>query len=153
MLIPCLKSPHISIQWRAAELIAELTQNNPYCQSRILSAGLLPSLLDMVDNGSSEAVKVKALYAVSCKYIAFSSCYTDFTGHTTLLFIIFFIGLVRDNTAALDEFSKKDGFSVLLRAMQSNNEKLKVKSAFLLSALCGQHPAIRGECSFDYEIS
>lgn len=68
MLIPCLSSPHTSLQWRAADLIAELSQNNPYCQSRILAGGLLPTLLEMVDNGTSEIVRVKALYAISCKF-------------------------------------------------------------------------------------
>lgn len=119
VFLPCLTSSHTSLQWRAAELIAELTQNNPYCQSRILSSGLLPTLLEMVDTGASEAVKVKSLYAISC--------------------------IVRNCPEALEAFSKHDGFSVLLRAMQSDVEKLRVKSAFLLSALCGEHPAIRDD--------
>lgn len=119
VLIPCLTTCHTSLQWRTAELIAELTQNNPYCQSRILSAGLLPTLLEMVDGGANEAVRVKALYAISC--------------------------LVRDNADGLKKFSEDDGFSVLLRAMQSDVDKLKVKSAFLLSSLCSQHPAIRDD--------
>lgn len=67
VLVSCLKSSHTSLQWRTAELIAELNQNNPYCQSHSLSSGLLRILLEMVDNGASEAVRVKALYAVSCK--------------------------------------------------------------------------------------
>lgn len=54
------------------------------------------------------------------------------------------LGLIRDNSEGLKMFSDGDGFSVLLRAMQSDVEKLKIKSAFLLSAVCSQHPAIRG---------
>lgn len=119
VLIECLKSSHTSLQWRTAELIAELNQNNPYCQSHSLSSGLLSILLEMVDNGSSEAVRVKALYGVSC--------------------------IVRDNKEGLKKFMHEDGFSVLLRAMQSNVDKLKVKSAFLLGALCSEHPAIRDD--------
>ncbi|KAK3920316.1 Hsp70-binding protein 1 [Frankliniella fusca] len=119
VILPCLTSPHTSLQWRAAELIAELTQNNPYCQSRVLSSGLFTTLLEMVDTGASEAVKVKALYAISC--------------------------IVRNYPEGLASFAKQDGFSVLLRAMQSDIEKLKVKSAFLLTALCGQHPAIKDD--------
>lgn len=41
---------------------------------------------------------------------------------------------------------KYDGFGVLLSAMQSNIEKLQIKAAFLLSALCSESNAVRGEC-------
>ncbi|XP_046980231.1 hsp70-binding protein 1 isoform X1 [Schistocerca americana] len=107
---PCLDSAHSSLRWRAAEIIAELTQNNPYCQQRILEANLLQPLLNLIDNDPASQVRVKALYAISC--------------------------LVRENKNALQEFIKHAGYSVLLRAMQSNVEKLQVKSAFLLSSLC-----------------
>jgi len=49
-------------------------------------------------------------------------------------------GLTRESTEAQSEFVKHDGFSVLLRAMQSDIEKLQIKSAFLMSALCQQQP-------------
>lgn len=64
---PCLYSPHSSIRWRAADVIAELAQNNPFCQERFLETGLFPILLNMVDTDPAETVRIKALYAVSCK--------------------------------------------------------------------------------------
>lgn len=64
----CLNSPHAGIRWKVADLIAELTQNNPFCQGKILEAGFLPILLSMVDGDISEHARVKALYAVSCEY-------------------------------------------------------------------------------------
>lgn len=67
ILGPCLNSPHGSIRWKVAELIAELTQNNPFCQERMLEAGFLPILLNMVDSDEVEMARVKALYAISCK--------------------------------------------------------------------------------------
>lgn len=63
---PCLNSPHSGIRWRVANLIAELTQNNPFCQERILEAGYMPILLGMVDTDPSDMARVKALYAISC---------------------------------------------------------------------------------------
>jgi len=63
-----LSSRHAELRWRAAELIATLTQNNPYCQSAVLEVKLLPQLMELLDNASEdEQVRVKALYAVSCK--------------------------------------------------------------------------------------
>lgn len=65
---PCLNSPHSSIRWRAADIIAEVSQNNPFCQEKFLESGLFPTLLNMIDTDPAEMVRVKALYAVSCEY-------------------------------------------------------------------------------------
>jgi len=54
------------------------------------------------------------------------------------------IGLVRESSVAQSEFVSQDGFSVLLRAMQSDVEKLQTKSAFLTSAFCQQQPRFTG---------
>lgn len=64
---PCLNSPHSSIRWRAADIIAELSQNNPFCQDKVLETNLFSTLLNMVDSDPSEAARIKALYAVSCE--------------------------------------------------------------------------------------
>lgn len=124
---PCLSSAHGSLRWRTAELIAELTQNNPYCQEKILEAKLLPVLSSLVDCDPHELVRIKALYALSC--------------------------LIRENPNALVEFGENNGFSVLLRAMQSGVEKLQIKSAFLLSSLCTQNDGIKDElCDMGFVV-
>ncbi|KZC08673.1 PREDICTED: hsp70-binding protein 1 [Dufourea novaeangliae] len=109
---PCLNSLHSSIRWRAAEVIAELAQNNPFCQEKFLETGLFPILLNIVDTDPSENARVKALYAVSC--------------------------IVREYPVSLKYMDINDGYSVLLRAMQSSVKKLQIKSAFLLCSLCSQ---------------
>ncbi|XP_054002299.1 hsp70-binding protein 1 isoform X1 [Hylaeus anthracinus] len=109
---PCLNSPHSSIRWRAADVIAELAQNNPFCQDRFLETGLFPILLNMIDTDPAEAARIKALYAVSC--------------------------IVRENHMSLKYMDINDGYSVLLRAMQSSVKKLQIKSAFLLCSLCNK---------------
>ncbi|XP_014488095.1 PREDICTED: hsp70-binding protein 1-like [Dinoponera quadriceps] len=108
----CLNSSHSNIRWRIADIIAKLAQNNPYCQEKILETGLFPILLSMVDTDPSEHSKIKALYAVSC--------------------------IVRENPTSLKYMEINDGYSVLLRALQSSTEKLQIKSAFLLSNLCSK---------------
>lgn len=64
---PCLNSSHSNIRWRIADIIAELAQNNPFCQNKLLEAGVFPVLLSIIDTDPSEQTRVKALYAVSCK--------------------------------------------------------------------------------------
>jgi len=51
------------------------------------------------------------------------------------------IGIVRGHPASLKYIDMNDGYSVLLRAMQSSIEKLQIKSAFLLSSLCSRNNA------------
>lgn len=106
------------LRWRAAELVASCSQNMPQVQIHLLDIGTLPKLLQMADSDPHPTVRVKALYAVSC--------------------------LVREQDAGLQAFLSLDGFSVLMRGMQSENEKLRIKSAFLLLNLLTSHPEQRG---------
>ncbi|XP_037545493.1 hsp70-binding protein 1 [Nematolebias whitei] len=102
------------LRWRAAQLIASCAQNMPQVQDHLLQIEVLPKLLQLTDSDPNPTVRVKALYAVSC--------------------------LVREQEAGLLAFVAHDGFSVLMRGMQSENEKLRTKSAFLLLNLLTSHP-------------
>lgn len=110
----CLCHSEAGIRWRAAQLIASSAQNMPEVQFYLLSQGALLTLLQLADNDPHSTVRVKALYAVSC--------------------------LVREQEAGLKDFLSHDGFSVLMRGMQSDSEKLRTKSAFLLLNLLNSHP-------------
>ncbi|KAJ6654346.1 hypothetical protein lerEdw1_006939 [Lerista edwardsae] len=102
------------LRWRSAHLVGTCAQNVPQVQEQALALGCMRKLLRLLDNDPSEAVRIKALFAISC--------------------------LVRAQEAGLLQFLRLDGFSVLMRAMQSNVQKLKVKSAFLLQNLLINHP-------------
>lgn len=65
----CLDSDEPEIRWQCLELVASLVQNNPYCQTAVLQASLMPTVLHMLDTDSDPTVKTKALYAVSCKFV------------------------------------------------------------------------------------
>ncbi|XP_061174397.1 hsp70-binding protein 1-like [Saccostrea echinata] len=106
------KTPEI--RWRTLDLIAILVQNHPFCQIKALEENWLTLMLDILDKDEDPNVKIKAMYAVSC--------------------------LARDNVEAQKVFEKHDGFSVLMRAMQTDVEKLRIKAAFMLSALCAKRP-------------
>ncbi|XP_037111561.1 hsp70-binding protein 1 [Syngnathus acus] len=103
-----------SLRWNAAQLIGTCAQNMPQVQDHLLKLNVLPKLLQLTDSDPHPTVRVKALYAVSC--------------------------LVREQDAGLEAFLSHDGFSVLMRGMQSKHEKLQTKSAFLLLNLLMSHP-------------
>ena len=63
----CLNHPQGSVRWRGAQLIASCAQNMPQVQCHLLSKGALPKLLQLTDSDPHPTVRVKALYAVSCK--------------------------------------------------------------------------------------
>ncbi|KAM4535860.1 hsp70-binding protein 1 isoform 1-T2 [Fundulus diaphanus] len=102
------------LRWRAAQLLASCAQNMPQVQEHLLKLDVLPKLLQLTDSDPNPTVRVKALYAVSC--------------------------LVREQEGGLQAFVAHDGFSVLMRGMQSENEKVRTKSAFLLFSLLTSNP-------------
>jgi len=63
----CLEHEEAEVRMLCLDLIATLVQNNPYCQEAVLQAGLLPTMLEILDKDIDASVQTKALYAVSCK--------------------------------------------------------------------------------------
>jgi len=113
----CLDSCHSTIRCHAANLLAELAQNNPQCQTAIKNEHLLKYLLELLDGDDDSNLRIKALYAISC--------------------------YLRNNSDGREEFLQLDGFSYLLRALQSGIEKLQLKAAFLLMSMCTEDTKCR----------
>merc|ERR1711944_151190 len=125
----CLKSTHASIRSSAANAIAELGQNNPYCQEHFVQEEFLPMLLEMITNDQES--QVKAMYAISC--------------------------LIRQFAMAQDKFLHAlNGPSVILNAtMQTStnpNDKLRIKACFFISSLC-QENAEAGQVFVDMGLA
>lgn len=114
----CVGHVQSGVRWRAAQLLATCAQNMPQVQLHLLAIDALPKLLWLTDSDPHPTVRVKALYGVSC--------------------------LVREQEAGLRAFVSQDGFSVLMRGMQSEDERLRTKSAFLLLNLLSAHPEQKG---------
>ena len=108
-LASCLESPHPSLRAGAAHLAAECGQNNEYCQERFVKEGFLDRFLRQVDGDTDDTARVKGLYAVSC--------------------------ICREYPAGLAELTRLDGWSVVVRAVQSDVKKLRTKACFFLSAV------------------
>ncbi|XP_071957144.1 hsp70-binding protein 1-like [Antedon mediterranea] len=104
-----LNDPSSEVRWNTAELIAMVSQNNPYSQNVLLNHDMIPVLFDLVDKDDADIVRVKALYAISC--------------------------MVRDHEPCLEAFTANDGFSYLVRAMQGCITKLRIKASFLLNSI------------------
>jgi len=104
----CLTCPHPSLRSGASHLIAEISHNNPYCQEKFVGEGFLDLLVVQLHQDNDEHCQVKALYAISC--------------------------MVRDQPLSLAKFGQIGGWSVLVRAVQRDNTKLRTKGCFLISS-------------------
>merc|ERR1711944_206199 len=105
----CLKSDYASIRSASANTIAELSQNNSYCQENFVKEEFLPLLLEMITN--DRQCQVKAMYAISC--------------------------IIRECPLAQEKFLSSDfnGPTVIMNATMSSgaHEKLRVKASFFIS--------------------
>ncbi|XP_049548731.1 hsp70-binding protein 1 [Anopheles darlingi] len=117
ILRPGLESSSASLRAVTLSLIADLAQNNPFCQQKLLEMSLLPKLTELLSD--EQPVAEKALHAISC--------------------------LVRHHEPCLAAFIEIGGLECILGCIQADSEKLRVKSAFLLSNLCGELEPVRDE--------
>lgn len=144
----CVCHTEAGVRWRAAELLACCAQNMPEVQLYLLQQGALHTLLHLTDHDTHPTVRVKALYAVSCESLTHTHTYRHCMRFSYLDKILTLhlltTGLVREQEVGLRDFLSHDGFSVLMRGMQSDCEKLRTKSAFLLLNLLTSHPDHRG---------
>lgn len=117
VLIPCLTSSHPRIRCKAASLVAELTQNNPYCQKELLEVDVLPKLVNLL---SDKETATDGLRAISCMVRSYEPCVAAFID----------IG----------------GLECLLGCLQqTDQDKLIARSMFLLGSMCADFPDIRDE--------
>lgn len=117
VLTGCLSSPHTQIRCKAALLVAELAQNNPYCQKALLEADILPKVMNLL---SENETSTDGLRAVSC--------------------------LIRSYEPGLAAFIEIGGLECLLGCLlQNNNDKLITRATFLLNSLCIDFPSVRDE--------
>lgn len=119
---PCLKCKSPKVRAQVCNLLAELCQNNAYCQRVVLENGIMPTLVEIVEQDPENAVVIKALYAISC--------------------------IVRQNTGACAQFIQYKGVQIFLEALKRNDEKIVTKICFLLRALCTSQPDFKNRLIF-----
>lgn len=71
-IVPQLLSSEVSeLRWNCLQTLATLCQNNPRVQKTTLDCHLLPIFLEMIRSDPNPTVRIKALYALSCKIFLF----------------------------------------------------------------------------------
>lgn len=117
VIVPCLTSPYPLVRSKIAALCAELAQNNPYSQKQLLDANALPKLIELLQESETASA---AIHGISC--------------------------MVRNFEPALAAFIDIGGLECLLGCLQQvDDDKLIIRSLFLLSAICAEFPPVRDE--------
>lgn len=141
----CLTSPWPSVRSHGCELIADLAQNNPYCQENLLKCNLLRDLFKLLSD--ENVVAVKAMYAISCEFLPWRICLWTHVKKFYFEISVLFTGMVRNYDPALQYLLDNEGFKSIIEAIgsKSSTDKLQTKGAFLLRALCLQDNRVRGK--------
>lgn len=70
VLWECLCSDNVEVKTGACDIVAELCQNNPYCQRFLTEGRVISRLVQIIENDTTEKKLVtKALYAISGKLV------------------------------------------------------------------------------------
>jgi len=99
-------------------LIGELAQNNPFCQKHLLDLQVLPKLIELLSD--EPEIAVNSFHAISC--------------------------IVRSYEPGLASFIEIGGLECILGLIQrQDQEKLIIKSMFLISSFSKDFPPVRDE--------
>ena len=105
--------------WRAAQLLALLVQNNPFCQEAVLAGGGLEKLLKLGKRfHCGDMALLKIVYALS--------------------------SLTRNCNKALRRFIEQGGIDFLVDVFRKGNEKLTTKVIFMMKNMCIDDVSIKG---------
>ncbi|XP_041972442.1 hsp70-binding protein 1-like [Aricia agestis] len=109
----CYGSENEEVRSRANQTLAELCQNNPFCQARTLECGLLNVLLHLISSEQGSGL-AKCILAISC------AC--------------------REFEPACRELISQGGCGALAQALRASHPAARTKAAFFIRYLCNHHP-------------
>lgn len=116
VLLPHLASSHVTVRSKAASVVAELAQNNPFSQTHLFNRNVLQQLAILVSDNDTAA---NGIQAISCS--------------------------IRGCEPALNKFIELNGLQLLIDSIIGEKpDKIKVRSLFLMSALCSESTEIMG---------
>lgn len=115
ILMKCLDSDITSLRESTARTIGAMSQNNPFSQKELMDQQFIPKLIKLMHDPQMGA---KALYGLS--------------------------GIIRAYEPTTAHFIDVGGLECLLACLSCGVEKICTQAMFMLNAMIGDHPAIRG---------
>uniref|UniRef100_A0A182MAK4 Nucleotide exchange factor Fes1 domain-containing protein n=1 Tax=Anopheles culicifacies TaxID=139723 RepID=A0A182MAK4_9DIPT len=111
---PGLESSSAEVRSRTLRLISALSQSNPFCQQHLLELNILPKLIELL--ADEITVAQDAVSATSA--------------------------LVRQYEPCAVVFIEMGGLESVVKCLQSDNEKVCIRSSFLMVSLCREYAPV-----------
>lgn len=118
VLLKCIRNSDVSVKANAYNVLAELAQNNPFCQQHFLTSNIIEELVSALQN-ENDIVIASILYALS--------------------------SLVNNFEPAATEYINSRGIVAVIQCLNSKCSRVFTKACFLISSLSTQYPTIRGK--------
>ncbi|XP_037823668.1 hsp70 nucleotide exchange factor FES1 [Lucilia sericata] len=118
ILIQCVKDDNSSVRSNAINIIAEMSQNNTFCQQYFLNFDIIKLLIEYLNSDDLE-VLLSTLYALSA--------------------------LIRNYEPGLMEFKNNYGLTRLIKCLSTECSRVFVKACFLITSLSSEHSSIKGK--------
>ncbi|KAH8406342.1 hypothetical protein KR215_011460, partial [Drosophila sulfurigaster] len=115
-LLSYIRTPNRDLRPLSIYIVAELAQNNEFCQNYFLNEKLIPVLTSTM-NDTDEDLAKGSIYAVS--------------------------SLVQNFPAGLKEFLRANGVKQILSCLSSNHSSVYIKAAFLIATLSSNDNSFR----------
>ncbi|XP_068148831.1 uncharacterized protein [Drosophila tropicalis] len=115
-LLRFIKESDSKLKILAIYIVAEMAQNNPFCQDTFLKENYLPHLVAYMKNADNNIAK-SSIYAVS--------------------------SLIRNFNPGLNQFIRINGINTLLSCLRSTQNDVYIKAAFLIGSLSSAEKSIR----------
>lgn len=117
-ILRCIKDEADSdLRISAIETVAEMSQNNIFCQNAFINDKFLPELVKNLSNNNENIVR-SSVYAIS--------------------------SLIRNFEPGYKEFKRVKGIKALVPCLKSSNTNLYIKAAFLIASLTSRDKSVRG---------
>ncbi|XP_075158396.1 uncharacterized protein LOC142231646 [Haematobia irritans] len=127
VLIRCIKDDDQVVRTNAINVLAELSQNNPFCQQHFVDTKIMELLVPYLKETNDQVV-ASTLYALS--------------------------SLMQNFEPATCEFAKTEGITNVLYCLGNQCSRVFVKACFLISSISSQFPIIRDQfvCCSAFQI-
>ncbi|XP_017128513.1 hsp70 nucleotide exchange factor FES1 [Drosophila elegans] len=117
-LLRYIKDSDSEVRVSALNTVAEVAQNNVFCQNALINDKFLPVLTKNLSNANQEIVR-SSIYAIS--------------------------SLVRNFQPGYNEFKRIKGISALIPCLKSTNSNVYIKAAFLIASLTSGDKSVRDD--------
>lgn len=118
ILLQYIRSPDYNLRPQSIYIVAEMAQNNEFCQNYFYNERIIPVLTSTM-NDADEHVARGSIFAIS--------------------------SLIQNFPPGLNEYLRINGVQQLVSCLKSTHKSVYIKAAFLIGSLSSRESSVRGK--------